>query len=358
MNMHSQSSRSRTRRWQRSLLVACLCLSGFVQADPVGSALDRPALASVAPAQSYLLGLAEAGQRLVSVGERGLIVLSDDNGVTWRQVATPVSVTLTAVRFADAEHGYAVGHGGSVLVSRDSGESWEKSLDGRAAAQLLLEAAQTQGNPRAISEARRMVEDGPDKPFLDLWVKDPRNAYVVGAYGLALRTDDGGKSWQPWLQRELNPGGLHLNAIRSRGQRVVIAGEQGLVLLSEDGGKNFREVLTPYAGSFFTLELPVDGSIVLAGLRGNALRSEDGGETWRPLSSPVEASITASALLTDGTAIYANQAGMLLRERDGRLLPINQQPLPPLNNLLPTSHAGLVLLGAEGVSTLNAGDVK
>ncbi|MFN3770759.1 MAG: WD40/YVTN/BNR-like repeat-containing protein [Ectopseudomonas guguanensis] len=326
--------------------------------EPVGAALERPALRAVNPARSYLLGIAQAGQRLVAVGERGLIVLSDDQGATWRQAAAPVSVTLTAVRFADAEHGYAVGHGGSVLVSEDGGTHWTASLDGRRAAQTLLAAALAQGNPRAIAEAQRLVEDGPDKPFLDLWLKGPQEAYVVGAYGLALRTDDGGKSWQPWLQRELNPGGLHLNAIRSRGQRVVIAGEQGLVLISEDGGKHFREVLTPYSGSFFTLELPADGSIVLAGLRGNALRSEDGGETWRPLASPVEASITASALLADGTAIYANQAGMLLRERDGRLLPINQQPLPPLNNLLPSSHAGLILLGAEGVSTLNAGDVK
>lgn len=358
MNTHSQTSRGTAGRWQWPLLAVCLCLAGAAQADPVGAALDRPALTTVNPAHSYLLGIAQAGQRLVAVGERGLIVLSDDLGATWRQAPSPVSVTLTAVRFADAGHGYAVGHGGSVLVSRDSGESWEKSLDGRAAAQLLLEAAQAQDNPRAISEARRMVEDGPDKPFLDLWVKDPLDAYVVGAYGLALRTADGGKSWQPWLQRSANPGGLHLNAIRSRGQRVVIAGEQGLVLLSEDGGASFNPVETPYSGSFFTLELPADGSILLAGLRGNALRSDDGGASWSPLASPVEASITASALQADGTPIFVNQAGMLLHEQDGRLLPSNRQPLPPLNNLLPTARADIVLVSGEGVSVLKAGDVK
>ena len=361
MNTLSQPSHGTAGRWQWPLLMACLCLAGAVQAapvEPIGAALERPALRAVNPAHSYLLGIAQAGQRLVAVGERGLIVLSDDEGATWRQAASPVSVTLTAVRFADAEHGYAVGHGGSVLVSEDGGTHWTASLDGRRAAQTLLAAAQAQGNPRAIAEAERLVEDGPDKPFLDLWLKSPQEAYVVGAYGLALRTDDGGKSWQPWLQRSVNPGGLHLNAIRSRGQRVVIAGEQGLVLISEDGGASFSPVETPYSGSFFTLELPADGSIVLAGLRGNALRSEDGGASWSPLASPVEASITASALLADGTPLFVNQAGMLLREQGGRLLPSNRQPLPSLNNLLPTADADIVLVSGAGVSVLKAGDVK
>lgn len=358
MNTPNQPSHGTAGRWQWPLLMACLCLAGAAQAEPVGSALERPALLAVNPAHSYLLGIAQAGQRLVVVGERGLIVLSDDQGATWRQAASPVSVTLTAVRFADAEHGYAVGHGGSVLVSEDGGTHWAASLDGRRAAQTLLAAAQAQGNPRAIAEAERLVEDGPDKPFLDLWVKSPQEAYVVGAYGLALRTDDGGKSWQPWLRRSVNPGGLHLNAIRSHGQRVVIAGEQGLVLISEDGGASFSPVETPYSGSFFTLELPADGSIVLAGLRGNALRSEDGGASWSPLASPVEASITASALQADGTPLFVNQAGMLLREQGGRLLPSNHQPLPSLNNLLPTADADIVLVSGAGVSVLKAGDVK
>lgn len=358
MNTHSHLSRGTAGRWPWALLAACLCLTSAAQAETVGAALERPALATVNPAQGYLLGLAQAGQRLVAVGERGLILLSDDQGATWRQATSPVSVTLTAVRFADAEHGYAVGHGGSVLVSQDGGTSWTASLDGRRAAQTLLAAAQAQGNPRAIAEAKRLVEDGPDKPFLDLWLKGAQEAYVVGAYGLALRTADGGKSWQPWLQRSVNPGGLHLNAIRSRGQRVVIAGEQGLVLLSEDGGASFTPVETPYSGSFFTLELPADGSIVIAGLRGNALRSDDSGASWSPLASPVEASITASALQANGKPIFVNQAGMILREQDGRLLPSYRQLLPPLNNLLPTAHADIVLVSAEGVSVLKAGDVK
>lgn len=344
--------------WRCALFACCLALAPVAGAEPVGSALDRPSLASVNAAHSYLLGIAQAGERLVAVGERGIILLSDDQGANWRQVQTPVSVTLTVVRFADARNGYAVGHGGSVLVTRDGGESWTLSLDGRHAAEILLAAAQAQGDARGIADAERLIEDGPDKPFLDVLVRDPLNAFVVGAYGLALSTDDGGESWRPWLQRSDNPGGLHLNAIRSRGERLAIVGEQGLVLLSDNGGATFRSLETPYSGSFFTAELPSAHTLVVAGLRGNILRSEDSGATWTALTSPAQASITASAIQPDGALVFVNQAGMLMHEHNGHLLPVNRVPLPPLNYVLPTQQAGTFVLSDQGISVLNAGDVK
>ena len=42
-------------------------------------------------AKSVILDVALAGDRLVAVGERGHIVLSDDYGMTWRQVPCPTN---------------------------------------------------------------------------------------------------------------------------------------------------------------------------------------------------------------------------------------------------------------------------
>lgn len=158
---------------------------GTACAAPVGPALSRPAILSQRAAQSVLLGIAQAGQRLVAVGERGIVLLSDDNAATWRQVAAPVSVTLTAVRFADSKHGYATGHGGAVLATTDGGETWVRVLDGNQAARIALEAAQASGNVQAQREAQRLLNDGPDKPLLDLLVTGPLRVVAIGAYGLA-----------------------------------------------------------------------------------------------------------------------------------------------------------------------------
>ncbi len=47
--------------------------------------LDRPAQISVRAVDAMLTAVARAGERLAAVGERGTILLSDNNGKTWRQ---------------------------------------------------------------------------------------------------------------------------------------------------------------------------------------------------------------------------------------------------------------------------------
>ncbi|WP_430515935.1 WD40/YVTN/BNR-like repeat-containing protein, partial [Pseudomonas fluorescens] len=72
-------------------------------ATPRVALLDQAALQSAKAAHSVLLAVTRAGERLVAVGERGIVLLSDDSGVSWRQAKVPVSVSLTAVQFVDAQ---------------------------------------------------------------------------------------------------------------------------------------------------------------------------------------------------------------------------------------------------------------
>lgn len=328
------------------------------QAAPTSDAFDRPAVQTLHAAHSVLLAAAPAGSRIVAAGERGIVIVSEDGGVTWKQSPSPVSVTLTAVRFADAEHGYAVGHAGTLLVTSDGGRTWTRRLDGRRIAEIELQAAKQRDNGAALKSAQRLVADGPDKPLLDVLVLDAQRALAVGAYGVALETRDGGANWTSLRSRLDNPKELHLYAVRQRGSRIVIAGEQGLVMQSIDGGESFKQVATPYKGSFFTLELPSNDEIVVAGLRGNAWRSSDGGAHWRQLASPVPVSITGSALRGDGSLVFVNQAGMVLGVGagggDGALKPIVANPLPPLNGVLPLDAGALLVLSIQGVQRIPA----
>ncbi|MFM9914999.1 MAG: WD40/YVTN/BNR-like repeat-containing protein [Rhizobacter sp.] len=334
-----------------ALLAAC---AATVAAEPVGAALDRPAKVVRAPERAVLLGAAQAGAQWFAVGERGLVLRSEDRGARWQQIAAPVSVTLTAVRFADERHGMAVGHGGTVLVTEDGGRRWERRLDGRRIAELLLADAKLRQDASAQKAAEQLRADGPDKPLLDLLVFGPGRALVIGAYGLALFTADGGANWSSWASRLDNPRGLHLYAVRQRGSRIVMAGEQGLVLKSEDDGRTFQRLATPYPGSFFTLELPDDREIVLAGLRGNVWSSIDGGRGWTSLSTPMPVSVIASLLGPDGTLLLANQAGIVLARRGDHFVPLQRAPLPPLTSLAAGSDGTLLALSIQGVMPVAA----
>jgi photosystem II stability/assembly factor-like uncharacterized protein len=323
-------------------------------AAPTGDALDRAAVTVRSPERAVLLGAAQVGARTVAVGERGIVVLSDDGGRSWVQAGTPTSVTLTTVRFADAVRGWAVGHGGVVLATDDGGKTWARRLDGRRIAQIVLEAARAGADAKALQEAERLQADGPDKPLLDLLVVDAQRLLAVGAYGIALGSEDGGKTWTSWMSRLPNPKGLHIYAARLRGSNLLLAGEQGLVMLSSDAGQTFRRLEAPYKGSFFTAEMRGDQVIVLAGLRGTVLRSVDGGANWSPLATPMPMSITATALTAEGRLLASNQAGFVMALQGDQLQPIHAAPLPPLNGLLPQAGGAVLALTVQGVMALPA----
>ena len=67
-------------------LIAVLATGGsvFAQLDQ-DDAANKPAEIEPLADTSLLLDLAVAGNRLVAVGERGHVMLSDDQGATWRQ---------------------------------------------------------------------------------------------------------------------------------------------------------------------------------------------------------------------------------------------------------------------------------
>lgn len=326
-------------------------------------ALDRPALAVKAPERQVMQAAAKAGGRIVAIGERGLVVLSDDQGQHWRQAKqVPVSVSLTALSFIDAQRGWAVGHGGVILHTADGGETWTRQADGVVLAQVALteaeqRAAQRPGDAaaeRALADARRLVDDGADKPLLDVRFVDAQRGWAVGAYNLFVETTDGGVSWRSVSTRLNNPRALHLNALAVQGQTLFIAGEQGLLYRSRDAGQSFEALASPYKGSWFAAAVGNDGAVILGGLRGNAFRSADGGASWSAIEGLPPVSIVAASAWADGGALLSNQAGQVFVARaNAPARPLRVAPLPPLNGLLVLSRQAVLALGFGGAISLD-----
>jgi photosystem II stability/assembly factor-like uncharacterized protein len=199
-----------------------------------------------------------------------------------------------------------------------------------------------------------LVEDGPDKPFLDLYFDGARSGYVLGAYNLLFKTGDGGVTWQPWQQHVVNPKGLHLYGMRGMGGTLYLAGEQGLLLRSTDQGASFSTLATPYKGSFFGLLAARGGALVVYGLRGNAYWSGDQGASWSRIDIGIQASLAGGAELADGTLVLVSQGGDVLLSHDqgrsfaaqsGAALP----PALPLAAVAQASDGTLVVAGLRGL---------
>ena len=126
--------------------------------------LDTPAQKSPLAPRGSLTGLARAGKRVVAVGQRGHVLLSDDAGKTWQQADVPVSADLVAVSFPNAETGWAVGHDGVVLHSTDAGRTWARQLDGRTLGDVLVAHYTRSGDAKWLAEAQALRGAGRREP--------------------------------------------------------------------------------------------------------------------------------------------------------------------------------------------------
>ena len=209
--------------------------------------------------------MARADGRLVAVGEWGHVLLSDDGGGSWRQAeSVPTRATLTAVTFADAKRGWAVGHDAVVIHTRDGGETWE----------LQLQAPEE------------------EVPLLTVWFQNAEHGLAAGAFALMIETTDGGKTWR---RRPFTPNpdeDYHLNAIfRGPGDSLFIAAEFGSIYRSLDGGASWERLHPPYQGSFWGGLAVGEEAFLVFGMRGHVFRSEDLGESWQELDSGTDQSL-------------------------------------------------------------------
>ena len=315
--------------------------------------LDTPAGRSALAQRGLLSGLARAGQRVVAVGQRGHVLFSDNAGQRWQQADVPVSADLVAVHFADAENGWAVGHDGVILGSSDGGRTWARRLDGRGLGDVLVAHYTKTADAKWLEEARRFAQQGAENPFLDCWFQDARSGYVVGAFGLVLRTADAGKTWEPLLHATDNPKGLHFYSVRGIAGDIYLAGEQGLLLkLARDTGR-FVAQATPYQGTLFGL-VGNDQAVLAHGLRGNVVRTADGGRSWASVPTGISVGLTASTLDERGRFVIVSQAGHVIASSDAgaTFKPVKLERPVPAAAVVTSGTGMLVIAGPRGVQSL------
>lgn len=284
---------------------------------------------------SLLLGVTHAGARLVTVGDRGHILYSDDQGKTWTQAKVPSRQLLTAVFFVDDSHGWAVGHDSQILATTDGGVTWTKQFE-----DLKREA-----------------------PLLDVWFKDANTGFAVGAYGALLTTTDGGAHWADVSDRIDNEDQFHYNGIAYvKDAGLFIVGEQGSMFRSSDDGQTWEKLEGPYEGSLFGVISTAQPRTLLAyGLRGNLYRSTDFGSTWEQVElnaarGALEFGLSGATLLEDGSIVVVGNGGSVVVSHDDGLTfsVFNRPDRISLSSVTAAGNGNLILAGQGGVRVAKA----
>lgn len=263
-------------------------------------------------------------QQLVAVGERGTILLSDDQGDSWQraQVLQQRDVTLTGVAALTPLVLLAVGIDGWILRSQDAGKTWQ--------------------------EVRYDVEL--TEPLLGVWADDDQHVVAFGSNGKYLESSDGGLNWS---QREVSVDGFHLNAMDGgHDGRQMLVGEQGLVLRSVDNGVNWESLSAFYNGSLFGVVRLSPECWVAYGMRGHIFVTQDFGLSWKQVEVGNNLPLYGHVLLPDnaGLVIVGAESTLVRLDARGALFDSTRRAgLGTLTSAVVLNGPGVLVGGERGV---------
>lgn len=314
-------------------LFGALSLLGFLPAPVMAASVaDVPAssLVMAKASSSLLLDIAHAGSRLVAVGDRGHVLYSDDNGVSWTQAQVPTRQMLTSVFFVNDKKGWATGHDSLILATDDGGETWVK----------------------------QHIDLEHEAPLLDIWFQNPEHGFAVGAYGAMLETTDGGTQWDDISDRLDNEDQRHLNGIAEiKDSGLFVVGEMGSMYRSADWGRTWDTVEGPYEGSLFGVSgTSESGSVLVYGLRGHLFRSSNFGKSWQQVdlkgsNGALDFGLANGALLKDDSFVVVGHGGSVLKSTDkGHSFSVlNRADRLSLSGVSADDKGNLILVGQGGV---------
>lgn len=257
----------------------------------VAVASEMPRAAKIVPlaTQVVFLDIAQHGTHLTAVGERGVIARSEDQGDTWRQIPSPVDVTLTAITFVDANTGWAVGHESTILKTIDGGNRWQV--------------------------VRYKPEE--ERFYLNVEFNNALEGAVLGTDGELWTTSDGGETWslevlsvEEWFQNHL----FAFHQLADGG--AVIAAERGGVFARFAGESKWQVIKSPYPGTFFGV-CELSGKFLLFGMSGKAylleLEPPDGeGYRWQEILTNTDQFLLAGTTNSSQHAVLVGRGGVVV----------------------------------------------
>ncbi len=278
------------------------------------------------------------------VGERGLILVTTDGGITWGRKEVDMrppgaaqnrgrgpgagggppggfgggggGAPLYNIYFVDDTVGFIIGGRGTILKTEDAGLTWTRKV-------AMSEAMGRGGNPRAMRAnlmGIQMVDEntgfiaGTENTILKttdggetwtgssqrarvgetrnnlegIWFVSPTTGWIIGSFGTLLRTTDGGETWEkrkPGFDNNLF--GIHfLDEMTG-----WISGQEGLILKTTDGGETWNQQKTESYDDLHDITF-VDARVGWAvGGFNSVLHTTDGGETWTITNIPGSANL-------------------------------------------------------------------
>jgi photosystem II stability/assembly factor-like uncharacterized protein len=193
-----------------------------------------------------LQGVAKLQDKLFAIGDAGALLTSKDNGASWKLLPNLNAYTLRRLFATDSL--YVLAEEG--LFTSTNGERWSKlwsdAKKNARAATLAKQRWYLVGDGGLISSAENAKDwktqrSGSTQDLFAAWAVSEREAFVAGAAGTILYTNDGGKTWQSQQSQVTQ----NLTAILGEAADIFVVGTKGVLLYTKNAGETWREAPSP-----------------------------------------------------------------------------------------------------------------
>ncbi len=280
-----------------------------------------------------------SGNRVVAVGDDGVVVRSTDGGANWQTGISGTTADLLSVAWQDEDRLWAAGKlnlgwttEGYLLHSMDGGANWFTVIGHypNALAGVFFDDADHGWVGGTAAELLRTIDGGDTwSPVdtigtptynLDFTSTTVGHSAGTGMNFTLFRTTDAGSSWSPVYE---SPRGTIVGISFPTSDDGFIADVRGVVSTT-DGGQTWNlaseisEVWLSDIGFATATQGWVVGSVdTLTNEDSLILKSTDAGASWTPQVLETPNALAAIAVRDTSTACVAGQYGTLARTTDG-----------------------------------------
>ena len=336
---------------------------------------------------------------------------NDEGDSAWVGISSGTSNALNAVHFGSSTTGWAVGVGGTIRKTTDSGASWSSQTSGttntlnavHAISATTVYAVGVGTNGGANANMRRTTNgtswssltSSVSTELRGITSNGSNRFFAVGASGVILRSTNG-TSWSSQTSGTTNT----LNAVYTNGSRVWAVGNGGVIRRRTNMNSGSYSTVTSGTttdlnGVYFTSSnvgfVVGDGGLIrkctnsnndnwatktsgttenlmkvhftgtdtgfVVGEEGTILKSTDAGETWTVLESGSSQDLLGLHVLTSSKAVAVGAGGTIRRTTTGGTGLQAEANTNALRSVFPVTSTLAYVAGAGGTigKTTNAG---
>ena len=216
----------------------------------------------------------------------GLLMVTNDGGLTWADKTPPNAKSFQKVTYINADTAWVSGNG-QLFETVDGGNTWTEH-------DLVV------------------YEKYNDIHFFD----DQRGVLLVEGYDKVRLTFDGGETWDSVAQ--IGMGNARLTSFSSGADnQLVSVGSTGAITKTIDGGITWQQLSKGQGLSFYSLGFfnNLEGIATTGFWQGDLMRTHDGGYTWAE-DTLIENGSFYKVFTEDGNWFLLNDSSQMMKSVD------------------------------------------